>query len=283
MTPPDSEKNPQLTTPISVVVAEDEPLVRGYLQDLIDEREGFIVVATAKNGAQAVEAVRRHQPDLLLLDIEMPVMTGIDVLGALGDEAPPAIFVTAYDRYSLQAFDLHAIDYVLKPIDEARFFQALDRSFERVKQGELHQVNQRLLHLLSELGVEPEEAGVLETPPADVPLARLSVYVRGGWLLLDVEDIDWIGGAGVYAQIYVGDQRYLLRETLRALEERLPSPPFARVHRSAIVNRDRIQSVQTLPHGDYLLHLADDTPIRVSRRYRDSIAALVHGKVNPEK
>lgn len=269
--------SPTRMTPVSVVLAEDEPLVRDYLRDLVDEREGFAVVAATANGAQAVDAVRRLQPDLLVLDVEMPGMTGIDVLRALGEEAPPVVFVTAYDQYSLQAFDLHAVDYVLKPVDEDRLAQALDRAAQRVRRGDLHRTNRRLVELLRGLGVEPDAP-----PSADVPVDaspdRISVPVRGGWVFVDVADIDWVGGAGVYVHLHVGGQQYLLRETLRALEDRLPSPPFLRVHRSAIVNTERIRSVESLSHGDYLAHLDDDTPIRVSRRYRDAISAMVRGR-----
>ena len=258
---------------LSVVLAEDEPLVREYLRDLVDERDGLSVVAVVSSGPQAVAAVREHRPDILLLDVEMPGSTGVEALRALGDEAPPVVFVTAYSQYTLEAFDLHAVDYVLKPVDEDRLCQALDRAADRVRQGGLRQTNRRLLDLLLDLGVEPEEAGVLD--PAEAPVERLSVPARGGWVLVDAADIDWIGGAGVYVEVHVGARRYLLRETLRALGDRLPTPPFARVHRSAIVNTERIRSVESLAHGDYLVHLADDTPIRVSRRYRDAIAALV--------
>ena len=259
--------------PFSVVVAEDEPLVREYLRDLVDERGRFVVAAVAANGPQAVAAVREHRPDILLLDVEMPGTTGVEALRALGDEAPPVVFVTAYSQYTLEAFDLHAVDYVLKPVDEDRLHQALDRAAARVREGALRQTNRRLLDLLLALGVEPEEAGALD--PADAPLERLSVPSRGGWVLVNVADIDWIGGAGVYVEVHVAGHRYLLRETLRALEDRLPRPPFARVHRSAIVNTERIRTVDSLAHGDYLVHLVDATPIRVSRRYRDAIATLV--------
>lgn len=259
--------------PITVVLAEDEPLVREYLRDLVDERDGFSVAAAATNGTQAVAAVREHRPDVLLLDVEMPGRTGVEVLRALGDEAPPVIFVTAYTQYTVEAFDLHAVDYVLKPVDEDRLHQALDRAAARVRQGDLRRTNRRLLDLLLDLGVEPEETGVLD--PAEAPLERLSVPSRGGWVLVDIAEVDWIAGAGVYVEVHVGDRRYLLRETLRALEGRLPTPPFARVHRSAIVNTDRIRAVDSLTHGDYLARLADGTPIRVSRRYRDAVAALV--------
>ena len=289
--------------PVSVVLAEDEPLIRDHLRDLIEDQEGFVVAAATANGTQAVDAVRRLQPDLLILDIEMPGMSGMDVLHALGDDAPPVVFVTAYDRYSLQAFDLHAVDYVLKPVDEDRLSQALDRAARRVRHGDLHRRNRRLVELLRDLGVEPEApdnavadapdnaladapadaladapADAVDDTPAVAPPARISVPVRGGWVFVEVADIDWIGAAGVYVHLHVGDQQHLLRETLRTLEDHLPSPPFIRVHRSAIINADRIRSVESLSHGDYLVHLDDDTPIRVSRRYRDAIAALVRSR-----
>lgn len=264
--------------PLTVVLAEDEPLVRDYLRDLIEERSEFTVVAATANGVQAVAAVRQHRPDLLLLDVEMPGMTGVDVLGALGAEAPPAIFVTAYGRYSLQAFDLHAVDYVLKPVDEDRFNQALGRAASRIRHGHLRRVNGRLLDLLRGLGVEPDATEILAACPTETSLERIAVPVRGGWVFLDATDIDWVGGAGVYVQLHVGNSRYLLRETLRTLEGRLPSPPFFRVHRSAIVNVERICAIDSISHGDYLVHLADDTPIRVSRRYRSVVAALVRGE-----
>ncbi len=267
-----------VTAPVSVVLAEDEPLVRDYLRDLVDEHDGFSVAAATENGAQAVDAVRRHRPDLLVLDVEMPGMTGIDVLHALGDEAPPVVFVTAYDRYSLQAFDLHAVDYVLKPVDEDRLGQALDRAAQRVRNGDLRRTTHRLVELLRGLGVDPDAGPPLEASPAvpaDAPPDRISVPVRGGWVLVKPADIDWVSGAGVYVHLHVGDEQYLLRETLHGLEARLPTPPFLRVHRSAIVNVERIRSVDSLSHGDYRICLDDDTPIRVSRRYREAIAALV--------
>ena len=257
---------------LTVVLAEDEPLARAHLRELLAEDDDVVVVAECADGPRAVEAVRAHRPDLLLLDVEMPGMTGFDVLVALGDEAPPVVFVTAYDRYALRAFDLHAVDYVLKPVDDRRFGVALQLAKERARHGELQRLSRRLLDVLRGLGVDTD-LDLLDAPP-DSP-SWLAVPVREGWRRLNMAEIDWVEGAGVYVHVHAGPDRFLLRRTMRDLGVWLPTPPFVRVHRSAIVNVGRVRTVRPVSNGRYVLVLDDETTIQTSRRYRQAVALLV--------
>src|SRR5262245_36771487 len=214
------------------LIVDDEPLARERISDLLQADEELEVVGECGDGQAAVAAIQHLKPDLLFLDVQMPKLDGFDVLEAVGPDAMPvAIFVTAYDRYALRAFEVHALDYLLKPFDRERFQHALQRAkqqLERQKSGEL---NQRLVALLEDVKQQK-------------PLDRLVIKSAGKVYFLRVEEIDWIEAAGNYLKLHVGDDTHLLREKMTTLESRLNAEQFLRIHRSTIVNVERIQELQ---------------------------------------
>ena len=270
-----------MTARPTLLLVDDEPLVRDHLRELVEAQGDFAVAGECRNGSEALEAVRTLRPDLLLLDVEMPGMTGLDVVAALGNEAPRVVFVTAYDRYALSAFDLHAVDFVLKPVDEERLRRALRRANAEVRRGEINRLSRRLVTLLREMGADiepaelPEPEDVVPAPTEEQPITRLSIRNRGRWTLVDVQDVDWIEAAHVYSKVHAGGRAYLLRQPLRRLEHSLPDI-FCRIHRSTIVNAMRVREVRAISHGEYVVTLHDGTPLKVSRSYRDRLIALVN-------
>ncbi|MBV9880287.1 MAG: response regulator transcription factor [Gemmatirosa sp.] len=248
--------------PIRVVVADDEPLARRGVCQLLAAHDDVTVVAEACDGVEAVHAVRAHRPDLLFLDVQMPGLDGFGVLRELGAAAVPSvIFVTAYDQFAVRAFEAHALDYLVKPLVEARFGEALART--RAQREATHAVEQsrRLAALLAE-----RERGT----------SKLLVPTASGELVLDVDEIDWIEADDYYAAVHARGRRHLLRESLASLAQRLDAARFVRAHRSAIVNVDRVRELRSAAGGDAVLVLRDGTRVPVSRRRREQVAALLH-------
>ena len=281
--------------PLRVLIADDEPLARERIRELLDARPDSEIASEARNGEEVVAEVRRLREDgtpadLLLLDVEMPEMDGLAALDALTpDERPAVVFVTAYDRYALRAFDLHALDYLLKPFDDERFHDALDRARDAVRRGEAAALTQRLLALLRQGEGTPAEvsraapeasgdgAAAEVEDPAEEPLTRLAIRTGSRYQLVEVDEIDWIEGAGVYARLVVGDTAHLLRTPLAELERRLDASRFVRIHRSTIVNLDRVREARGHAHGEYVLGLRDGTRLKVSRTYSDRIRSFLDG------
>ncbi|HIG75800.1 MAG TPA: response regulator transcription factor [Bacteroidetes bacterium] len=280
-----------MTAPLRVLIADDEPLARERLRELLSTRDDAVPVGEARNGAEAVRLVREHRAegepvDLLLLDVEMPELDGLAALDALSpEERPGVVFVTAYDRYALRAFDLHALDYLLKPFDDERFHAALDRACDALRRGEAASLTQRLLALLRQSDGDPAEVTRADTSDDDTssandgeaPLTRLAIRTGSRYHLVEVDEIDWIEGAGVYARLVVGDKAHLLRTPLAELERRLDSERFVRIHRSTIVNLDRVREARGHAHGEYVLGLRDGTRLKVSRTYSDRIRQFLDG------
>ena len=260
---------------IRSLVVDDEPLARRRVLRLLREEPDAEVVGSAATGDEAVEAVRALAPDLLLLDVQMPGRDGFGVLDALGADAMPyVVFVTAYDRYALRAFEVHALDYLLKPFDPVRFHRAFGRAREQIRRRETHEHRRRLIGLLGDLagrgaaGGEGEPAAA-EAPP---PVERLLVRAEGRILFLRVDEIDWVGAQGNYAELHVGAGSYLVRETMAELEARLDPRRFLRVHRSTIVNLDRVRELRPWFGGDYRVSMLDGTELHLSRLYRSRAA-----------
>ncbi len=276
-----------MTPPLRVGIADDEPLARERLRTLLDGRDDVALVAEARHGQEAVDAVRDAQRagaplDLLLLDVEMPVLDGLGAVAALAaDERPAIVFVTAYDRYAVQAFELHALDYVLKPFEDDRFHDALDRAAERRRGGDEDALSERTLSLLrppddeAPADFEPEPARAPAAGEAPERLRRVAVRTGDRFHLVDAEDIDWIEGAGVYVRLVAGEKSHLLRTNLADFERRLDPATFLRIHRSSIVNLDRVREVRLRPHGEYVLVLEDGTRLKVSRTYSDRVRAYL--------
>jgi two-component system LytT family response regulator len=246
MTGPSSRK-------LRAIVVDDEPLVRRGLARLIAAEPDVELIAQCGNGDQAVAVVRRERPDLLFLDVQMPGRNGLEVLAALGDDRPRAvIFVTAFDRYAIEAFDQHAVDYLLKPFDDRRFTTALARARERLAATGLDQRLERLLEALA-----PETRWLDRIP------ARLGARVA----LVPVAEIVWIEAADNYVRVHTERGKHLVRESLRNLEAQLDPGRFARIHRSAIVNLDFVTELVALPSGDHEV-LTRAGRLRLSRSYR---------------
>ena len=233
------EKRP---APIRALVVDDESLARRNLTVLLNRDPDIGSVAECASGLDAIQEIRKSKPDLVFLDVQMPECGGFDVLELLGNDLPPTIiFVTAYDEYALRAFEAGALDYLLKPFDDARFGRALKRAKER------------LAHYL---------------PPQPRAPERLVVRSRGQVLFVSVADIDWIEAAGYYACLHVGSDTHILRRSLSELEQDLGDEKFVRIHRSLVVNLERIRGLELQTGGEYEVVLKSRVRLRLSRRYR---------------
>jgi two-component system, LytTR family, response regulator len=261
-----------VSAPVRVLIVDDEPPARRTLADLVAADPEAVVAGECGSGAEAVEAIRRLAPDVVLLDVQMPELDGFGVLEALAPaEIPLVVFVTAYDRYAVRAFEIHALDYLLKPFDDERFTAALGRAKEAIHRREVDQIGRRLAELLAER--RGETAGA--EPTGDAPLKRLLIRGGGRVVLLPVEEIDWIEAADYYARVHAGGAHHLIRESLSALEEKLDPARFARVHRSAIVNLDRVRELRPLFKGNCLVVLADGTELPLGRARRATVERLL--------
>jgi two-component system LytT family response regulator len=267
--------------PIRVLVVDDERLARVRLEDLLHREPGVEIVGSARNGALAVEAIRTLRPDLVFLDVQMPVMTGLDVIRTVGAGAMPAtIFVTAYDAYALQAFDAAAIDYLVKPFGDERFEQAFARARRRIALEGIARHRAQLLSALDRLEPDAAASRTADTPPAPPPssgasppryLERIAVETRGKIRAVPVGDVDFITASGSYAELHVGDRRYVIRERMQALEERLDPTRFMRVHRSAIVRLDLVELLHRGAGGDYQVQLRGGMRLPVSRSRHEAL------------
>jgi two-component system LytT family response regulator len=248
---------------IRTLIVDDEPLARQRLRQLLDREADIEVAGECADGRQAVAALRQDPPDLVFLDVQMPILDGFGVLEGLGAvRLPTVIFVTAHDRYALRAFEVHALDYLLKPFDRDRFQKALDRARAQLQHNPMD-VNQRLLALLADV------------QEVRKPLDRLVIKSGGRVCFVRIGEIDWIEAAGNYLRLHVGRDVHLLRETMSRLESRLDPRLFARIHRSTMVNLERIRELQPSFHGDFVVKLHDGTELTLSRGYRDKLQELL--------
>ncbi len=244
-------------SPIRAVVVDDEPFAREALRVMIDRDRDFAVAGEC-SGVEAPALIERTKPDVLFLDIQMPELDGFGVIEAIGvDAVPVVVFVTAYDAYALKAFDVHALDYLLKPFDDDRLSQTLQRVKSQLGAPRTGATTDRLVALLEDREKSNRYA------------RRFLVRVRDKVVVVKTDDINWIEAADYYASIHVSGASYLLRETLTELERRLDPERFFRVHRSAIVNLDRIREVHPMFRGDCTLVLTDGTEVKLSRTRRD--------------
>jgi two-component system LytT family response regulator len=265
------------TERIRTLVVDDEPLAREGMLGLLAGDPEIEVVGACANGKEALAAVRRLHPSLLFLDVQMPEMDGFQVLEALGDSAPVVVFVTAYDQYALRAFEMHALDYLLKPFDDERFDKALKRAKTQVRQEQADSLSRRLMAMLETYrggGVREGEQEANEVGPGSY-LTRLAIRSSGRVVFLKTEEIDWIGAADYYVELHAAGKAHLLREPMARLEEKLDPKRFLRIHRSAIINVDRVREVRTSPLGERFVLLADGTKLKLSRSRRDKLQVLM--------
>ena len=242
---------------IRALIADDEPYARRFVRQLLAVDAEMEICGECADGVAVVEAAQKQRPDLLLLDVQMPEMDGFAALAALGDDAPPLIvFITAYDQYALKAFEAFALDYLLKPFDEERFARTLARVKAQWR-GQTYAADAERTRTSAQQinALRPESQ-------------RLLVKTGGHILFLPFADIEWIAAEGNYARIHTGEDNYLTRETLSRLETKLPPATFVRIHRSTIVNRERVRELHSLPHGEQRLILHNGMELTVSRRYR---------------
>jgi two-component system, LytTR family, response regulator len=240
-----------------VVVVDDERPARDRILDLLTHEPDVVVAATAQDGNEAVSVILRESPDLLLLDVQMPGRDGFEVLEAIpAERVPLTIFVTAYDRYAIKAFEAHAIDYLLKPFSDQRFESAMAQVRKYLAAGRAADAKDRVTELAH------AKTG---------PLERLVLRANGRVLFVDVADIDWVEAAGVYVYLHVGQKVHLYRSSVTQLLERLDPRVFVRIHRSAAVNVRRIRELRTRSHGDFTVVLKDGRELSMSRSYRPNL------------
>src|SRR5581483_8590582 len=229
----------QVRMKIRTLIVDDEQLARERLRQLLQSEPEIQIVGECADGTQAVAAIHQESPEIIFLDVQMPELDGFGVLQALDLEPPPVvIFVTAHDKFALRAFEVHAVDYLLKPFDRERFKKALARALDRVKHRE-------------SAASQGQAAILAELKPAAKPVERLAVKTGGRVIFVKVADIDYIEAAHNYVELHVEKQSHLLRETLNAIEARLPADKFVRISRSVIVNIERVKELQPLFYGEY--------------------------------
>jgi two-component system LytT family response regulator len=249
---------------IRALIVDDEPLARERIRTLLATERDIEVVGECGDGLSAIAAVESHLPDLVFLDVQMPELDGFGVLDALSDERMPVvIFVTAHDQYALRAFDVHALDYLLKPFDRERFGKAIERVREHLRHAKTGELDQRLLALLNDI---KEERKTLD---------RLVIKSAGRVFFLKTDEISWIEAAGNYVRLHVGRESHLLRETMNALEARLDGRQFLRIHRSTIVNIERIKELHPMFRGEYEVVLHDGARLTLGRAYRERLQEVL--------
>lgn len=261
---------------IRVLIADDEPLARRGIRQLLERHADMTVAGECRNGRETLRALHTLQPDLVFLDVQMPQLDGFAVLRAFGTERMPAVvFVTAYDEFAVRAFEAHALDYLVKPVSEVRFAEAMRHVRERLRSDQALELAQKLEALLAShegAAGRAEDGRGLRTPR---PARRLVVPTANGDVVLDANEIDWIQAEDYYAAIYALGKRHLIRESLASLEERLDAQSFVRVHRAAIVRLDRVRELRSTGLGEWVIVLRDGTRVPVSRRRREQVAEAI--------
>jgi two-component system LytT family response regulator len=245
---------------IRTLVVDDEPMARDRVVSLLQQEDDVDLVGECADGTQAVAAIQNQAPDLVFLDVQMPGHNAFQVIEAVGvDRMPPVIFVTAYDEYALKAFEVHALDYLLKPFGRDRFQQTLQHARSNVERRRAGDLGRKLLALVNDIKPEPPR------------LERLVVKSGGRVFFLRTEEIDWIEAAGNYVRLHLGSDVHLFRETMNRMEVRLDSRQFVRIHRSRIVNTDRVKELQPWFNGEHVVILQNGTRLTLSRGYRDKL------------
>lgn len=252
---------------IKTIIVDDVELARKRVKMLLDDAE-IEIIAECENGREAIEAIQNLKPDLVFLDIQMPKIGGFDVIETVGvEKMPTVIFITAYDEFALSAFEINALDYLLKPFDEKRLKKAVERAKREIKhQGSDSEIEEKLRSLLAEV------------KPAPKYLKRIPVKSSRGTTLVLTEEIDWISSAGHFLELHVGRETHLIREKLSVIEQELDPESFIRIHRSTIVNIDRIKSLHPLFNGDQLIVLKNGNELNVSRTYYENLMLILKGK-----
>jgi two-component system LytT family response regulator len=249
-------------TSIRTLIVDDEPIARARLRALLGEEPDVEIVGECANGRDALVSIRAASPDLVFLDIQMAELNGFELAESLGPQRMPAVvFVTAYDEYALRAFEIHALDYLLKPFSAARFKAALSHARDHLASRRNGALGRKLLTLLPDLAQDSRSPG----------RDRLMIRASGRVHFVQTADIDWCEAAGNYVRFHVGPQSHFVRDTMSRLESALDPARFVRIHRSTIVNVDRIRELQPAFNGEYVVLLRNGTRLTLSRGYRDAL------------
>lgn len=250
---------------LRILIIDDEPLARSRIADLLAEESGVEIIGECRNGLEAVQSIQEKKPDLVFLDVQMPGLNGFEVLRALEpSQIPAVIFVTAYDKHAIEAFDVHAVDYLLKPYQPERFKRALARARQTLQSG-TSALAEQLAHLLE------------ANKPSDTTLARFSVKVGGKTQFIAVKDVDWIEAAGNYLVLHQARENHVVRETLAGVESKLPPGLFVRISRSALVNVERVKEIEPGGADSHVLTLHNGTKLPVTRSVRELEELLKFG------
>ncbi len=247
---------------LRTLIVDDEPLARERIKRFLRDEGEIEIIGECGNGTDAIAVIKRDSPDLVFLDIQMPEQTGFDVVKQLNGKMPAIVFVTAYDQYALQAFDVHALDYLLKPFTRERIHRAVSRARESIESRRMGNIDERLITLIADLKHEKKY------------LERLVVKTTGRVFFLRVDEIDWIEAAGNYVKLHVGRETHMIRETMNGIEGKLDPDKFLRIHRSTVVHIDRIKELHPMFSGDYAVILRDGTELALSRNYRERFLEL---------
>lgn len=249
---------------IRVIIVDDEPLAREGLRMRLEHESDVEVIGECSNGREAILAIERDRPDLAFLDVQMPRFGGFDVIKTVGaDRMPYVIFITAYDEYAFRAFEVHALDYLLKPVDGYRFKAAIERARNQIRADSIETLNQKLRHLVADLGTEKKH------------IERVAIKSNGRVLLLAVDEIDWVEAADNYVKLHAGRESHLLHATMSSLESKLDPRIFLRIHRSTIVNISRIRELHPMFHGEYKVVLKNGAQLTSGRSYRSKLQQLI--------
>ncbi len=264
-------------TAFKAIIVDDEQLARRGLEIRLAAYDDIDVVASVSNGSEALQAIGEQRPDLMFLDIQMPGLSGFDVVEQLqGDDAPQVIFVTAYDHFAIQAFDANALDYLLKPINDERLREAIERVRQVCRQRDAVGQRDRLLKLIASLkgnDLSVDEA-LAEMPAEQHYVERLAIRDGRTTACVDVDDIEWIDAARDYMCIHANQQTHILRGTMKKLEDSLDPERFVRIHRSTIVNRRRVVALTPHRNGEYFVRLDSDREFKLSRKYRCNLGRI---------
>jgi two-component system LytT family response regulator len=261
------------TKKVRALIVDDEPLARRTIRDLLVDDAEVEIIGECSSGLEAVDFIQKQPPDLLFLDIQMPGLNGFETLAKIEPGLIPAIiFVTAYDQYALKAFEVQALDYLLKPFNDKRFAEALRQARAHIELKEINKVSQSLLTLLGDrnpAGLEPERVRRKSF------LTRFMIKAGGRISFIKTSDVDWISADDYFIKLHVSVKSHLLRMSMNELEEKLDPKTFLRIHRSTIVNFDRIQELQQTPSGEYVVVLKNGTELKISRARRERLEQLL--------
>lgn len=264
---------------IKTIIVDDEPLARDGIRLRLSKDEDICIIGEYGKGQDAVSAINSYLPDLVFLDIQMPEMDGFEVIKNIcTDPLPFIIFVTAYDKYALKAFEVHALDYLLKPINDNRFDDSMKRVKEEIKSKDILSFESRIKSLISNYSPSNKLSSATGNLP-QTKLERIAIKSKSGYSFINTDEIEWIEAAGDYVYMHSCGKRYLHRATMHSIEEILDLSKFQRIHRSVIVNINKIKEIQPTDHGDFYVYLFNGSKVKLSRNFKDKFLSLL--KITP--